>query len=122
MSHAPIILVVDDTPTVLRAVEKSLSRAGYEVLVAESGEDAMEVVGRVTHKIDLFILDITLPGMNGVDLAGEIERRRPGTPVLLMSGEGGNPGGAFAVIRKPFTIDEVLGRVREALGEGEPPS
>lgn len=83
--NASAILVVEDDEMVLRYVYDILTARGYNVLTASDGEEALEVASDAAH-IDAVITDIMMPGMNGDELAKEIETRFPGIPVLFMSG------------------------------------
>jgi two-component system, cell cycle sensor histidine kinase and response regulator CckA len=80
------ILVVEDDPLVRKAAIRSLSAAGYRVIVAGSGREALEVAAREKHAFDLLLTDVIMPGQNGRELADELRRSRPDLRVLYMSG------------------------------------
>jgi DNA-binding NtrC family response regulator len=116
------ILVVDDVGVVRRIAFRVLSEAGYRVFDAESAAEALEVLTTVKRPIDLAIVDVVMPEMSGVDLTRIIVDRWPNTRVLYMSAHQAevmvreglqDPGVMF--LAKPFTRDELLQKVREAL-------
>lgn len=124
--HSPSlgrILVVDDQPGNLRAVSMLLSRQGYEVLTAESGERALDLA-RECHA-DLILLDMLMPGMDGFDLLGLIKQdpqlRR--LPVVFLTAAHDRDllvrafdAGAVDYVTKPFMPEELLARVSAHVG------
>ena len=119
------ILVVDDSLSVRKALEKILNLHA-EVIVAKDAEDALEQLHASTVAPDLVITDVLMPGMSGFALAGELRRLSltASTPVMLMSGiidddvhRMAHEVGASAVVRKPFTAEELLPVIRRALAE-----
>jgi len=117
------ILVVEDEVEVRKTTAILLSRMGYETVGAGTADEALEILGTGEERVDLLFSDIVLPGgMNGVELAREARRLRPGLPVLFTSGyteesilrEGRlDPG--FELVSKPFDR-RILGRkIRETL-------
>ena len=84
MKRKARIMVVDDEIEIRRALQRSLTGHGYEVLVASSGESALEVIEQ--HPPDLILLDLGLPGMSGYELALAAKRLRPELRVLYTSG------------------------------------
>ncbi len=116
------ILVVEDDPLVRKAAFRSLSAAGYRVIVAGSGREALEVAAREEHAFDLLLTDVIMPGQNGRELADELRRRRPDLRVLYMSGyahdiisKAGMLDPGIEVLRKPFATSRLQERVRKAL-------
>lgn len=102
------ILLVDDDPAFLTQVRKMLSEAGYEVLEAPDGEGAARVLEERRGQIDLAIVDLLLPGVNGFELIGAISRRPNSVKVIATSGIfrdkelcAATTVGAHATIRKP---------------------
>jgi CheY-like chemotaxis protein len=118
------LLLVDDSEPVLALTGRILSRAGYEVITAPSGEWALSVAARHPASIDLLITDVMMPGMSGPQLAERLARSRSGLRVMYMTGyqraapDGTSmvPEGA-AVIEKPFKPDALLRQVRQVLSE-----
>jgi CheY-like chemotaxis protein len=90
---AQTILLVDDHRSVRTAVKAVLERAGHDVLVAPSGERAVELAKGHPGPIDVLVADVVMPGMDGFEVARSVRRLRPRAQVLFMSG---HLGGAFA--------------------------
>ena len=97
------VLLVDDEDLVRASTAGMLSELGYEVVEAASAEEALSLLDRVPH-IDGIITDHLMPGMTGVDLAQAIRVKRPGTPVLLLSGfaEAEGMQAELPLLAKPF--------------------
>jgi len=114
------VLVVEDEPAIRRLVARILGRRGYEVLAAPDGETGLRRFSE-REDIDLVLTDIVMPGLDGVGMAQELRARRPGLPVLFMSGYPGDnrPGldedDLAWLIEKPFTPDQLLERVEQVL-------
>lgn len=113
------ILVVDDERSLRITLAANLELEGFEVDMAEDAQAALERVR--ARAFDLVLTDIRMPGMNGVELFHEIRQLRPGLPVVLMTGfalEGlvdqALANGAFAVLPKPFTIEQVVATLASA--------
>lgn len=116
------VLVVEDDNVVRLVVREGLKRAGYHVLEARDGTEALEVVASHGSTIHLLLSDVVLPGMNGLELASRIEEAHPGLRTLFMSGhaeetvlEHGAPAGDLELLEKPFTRTTLTRRVRELL-------
>jgi two-component system, OmpR family, KDP operon response regulator KdpE len=113
------ILVVDDEPAIRRFLNTSLSAHGYAVFEAVTGEDALQSVPSV--RPDLVILDLGLPGISGVDVARSI-REWAQTPIIILSVREQESdkidaldAGADDYLTKPFSVGELLARMRAAL-------
>ncbi len=116
------LLVVDDEPAICDIAERILSRAGYRVLVATSGAQAIEVIDTGGHRVDLLLTDVVMPQMFGNELADHIAARQPQTRVLYMSGwadalteENGTLPPGTTVLAKPFSAAALLRAVRRVL-------
>jgi DNA-binding NtrC family response regulator len=116
------ILLVEDEPTVNRAVRKILERCGYSVLAAASAEEAKRLAVGHPGEIHLLLTDIVMPGMNGRDLAAHLRTLRPLMKRVFMSGYADIAvGSAFPsdetpdFLPKPFTRESLVGKVREVL-------
>ncbi len=109
------ILVVEDEPNLANGLEMNLSSEGYEVVVAGDGVSALELFGRITF--DLAILDIMMPGMDGITLCREI-RKTSHIPIIFLTAKDGDKDkvqglsvGADDYITKPFNLEELLHRI-----------
>jgi two-component system cell cycle sensor histidine kinase/response regulator CckA len=113
------VLIVDDERAVRELVAAALTRAGFAVRTASSGEEALDLEAR--HPVDLLVTDVILPKITGPELAERIRQRSPHTRVLFMSGYTGNAlsqddlraGSAF--LPKPFGATALIERVHEVL-------
>lgn len=117
------ILIVEDEPKVARAIEEGLVGEGYAVTVTHSGEEGFFLVN--TEIFDLMVLDLMLPGRDGLDILGALRRRGLGTPVLILSARDtvedrvqGLETGADDYLVKPFAFTELLARIRALLRRG----
>jgi signal transduction histidine kinase len=119
---ARTLLVVEDEGAVRELVRTALTRAGYRVLAARDGEEALTRAAAHAGRIDLLLTDVVMPGLNGRELALRFRQARPDARVLFMSGfasdviaaDGGLLGDS-ELLMKPFTPDELLSSVRSAL-------
>jgi len=116
------LLVVEDNPEVLNLNRTVLETFGYRIIEAVDGEDAVEQFSRHQQEIDLIIMDVVMPKMNGRRAYMEIAKIRPEVKVLFMSGytadivlEKGITADDFNFIHKPVTPMELLRRIRELL-------
>lgn len=114
------VLVVDDETAIRRFLRTSLSSQGFRVLEAENGRSALDQVKR--HHIDLLILDLGLPDMDGAEIIGRLRQSGSSVPILVLSSRTDEQGkvdaldmGADDYVTKPFGMDELLARVRAAL-------
>ncbi|QOZ09261.1 response regulator [Bradyrhizobium sp. CCBAU 51765] len=101
------VLVVDDEPAVLDAIGDMLEGLGCQVIRAQSGADALDRLKQNEH-ISILITDISMPGMDGHELAELARRVRPKLKVLQLSGREPRRGG-LPMIRKPFSFEELAG-------------
>jgi CheY-like chemotaxis protein len=116
------ILVVEDEPAVRKLVSSTLRELGYQVTEAQDGNEALMLLEGI-ESLDLLLSDVVLPGkLSGRDLVIHVERERPGTQTLLMSGyaskvlmEGGDLRPVPELLNKPFRKDELARKVRSAL-------
>lgn len=113
------ILVVEDEEKLARFVELELLHEGYEVSKAANGRVALEMAA--AGQFDLILLDIMLPGLNGLEVLRRLQQDNP-TPVILLTARdavmdkvAGLDAGAVDYITKPFAIEELLARIRVAL-------
>jgi CheY-like chemotaxis protein len=117
----PTILLAEDEASVRRLVRKIFERAGYSVLVAEDGHQALQIANEHRGDINLLVADIQMPRMTGPDLARELRRSRPNLRVMLMSGypEGVLDTG-WTFLQKPFPAEAVLDKVKQVLNTALP--
>ena len=118
------ILVVEDTASARRSMQRVLRAAGFRVLSAPNGKKALAVFNSHQERIDLLLADWMMPGMSGGELAEKLSSLKPSLKVLLVSGYQGShdiPAGCRAsLIRKPFAGNALIGRIRAVLNhEGE---
>jgi signal transduction histidine kinase len=110
------VLVVDDDEDLRRMVERVLRRAGYTVMTAASGIEALARVRAAPDEIDLLLTDIVMPGMTGHELFRELVVERPRLLVVFMSGyHPGVPIDPLRFVAKPFDRDTLLGAVADVL-------
>ena len=119
------ILVVEDEQAVRAVISTVLQSHGYEVLLAASGQEALDLATTLPQPIDLLLSDVVMPGMNGRQLAEQFSRAWPDTRVLLMSGytddvlvrTGANAGLPF--LNKPFSPSQLLRAISQVLSQGQ---
>jgi two-component system, cell cycle sensor histidine kinase and response regulator CckA len=118
LSGNQTILMVDDEDLLLTMGKTILSDYGYHVLTASSGQKALEVLSHEETSVDLVITDLVMPAMSGRELVEQIRQLLPDIRIICTSGYVGPPGqeddGAY--LQKPFTSQELLLKVKEALG------
>ncbi len=119
MTKKPVILVVDDEPQILRVMRASLPPRGYEVVTARSGQEALDRIQK--EMPNLIILDLVMPEMSGLEVCRQV-REFSSIPILVLSAKGSEHDkvtaldfGADDCITKPFSMDELLARVRAIL-------
>lgn len=122
MTHT--ILVVDDSPTVVKFVSFSLKNSGYEVLTATDGMDALEKVSRLERRVDLVITDLNMPNLDGYGLIATLRENAEysKTPIIILSSEEGEDlqkrgmqVGASSYLVKPFNASSLLNEVHKYL-------
>ena len=116
------ILVVEDEAAVRELACEFLKSAGYSVLEAKNGGEALEILAHNAKTIHLVLADMIMPKMGGAELAERLKKERPELKVLFMSGYSEHAGevsvqiSPHAILTKPFSIATLIGRVREVLG------
>jgi two-component system cell cycle sensor histidine kinase/response regulator CckA len=115
------VLIAEDEPAVRNLVASALRRDGYRLLVASSAEEALGLADAHDGRIDLLLTDAIMPGRSGLELANLMVARRPGLPVIVMSGyteENLAISGLsepVSLLQKPFTPGDLRRRIREVL-------
>lgn len=114
------ILIVDDEKNIVTSLQEILNDEGYDIVTAEDGLDALEIVQ--SEPPDLVLLDIWIPGMDGIEVLQAIKTYHPEIEVLVMSGHGtidtavkATKLGAYDFIEKPFSLDQLVLSVKKAL-------
>ena len=114
------LLVVDDEPSILTLLKFNLEQSGFEVLTAENGNDALEIA--TTEDLTLIVLDLMLPGMDGMDVCKTLRQEKINTPILMLTAKDdefdkilGLELGADDYMTKPFSPREVVARVKAIL-------
>ena len=123
LGAASRILVVDDEPSVRESVRYALEQEGFDVTLAADGEEAERWIS--DDRFDLLILDIMMPGKSGLDITREVRAHSP-VPIILLTAKDaevdkvvGLEVGADDYVTKPFSVRELLGRVRAQLRRRE---
>jgi two-component system nitrogen regulation response regulator NtrX len=115
------VLVVDDDPSIIETFGAILRSEGYEVLTASSGRDAVALARQ--EPVDLILLDLVMPGMDGLAALPQLREARPTAPVVILCADVEPDGeveafgsGAVAVLLKPPDVDKLLRMVEELTG------
>jgi CheY-like chemotaxis protein len=113
------ILVAEDEASVRRFLVTVLERAGYQVLAAVDGSEAIAILGNAATVIDAVISDVDMPGASGLEVVAFAEASRPGVGLILASGTnlwtGEQAVAGVILLQKPFTIDELMNAIEAAL-------
>jgi len=119
----PVILIVDDETTILQSLSGILSDEGYETLTATNGYEALKIIE--AESPDLVLLDIWMPGMDGLETLQEIKRTNPFLQVIFISGHGtietavkATKLGGYDFIEKPLSIEKIVVTINNALNFG----
>jgi two-component system phosphate regulon response regulator PhoB len=124
-THQPLILIVEDEEDMRNGLQHNLEFEGYRTMTAAAGEEGLQKA--LTKMADLVILDVMLPQRNGFDILKTLRERGVKTPVVLLTSKGlesdkleGFARGADDYVTKPFSISELLARVRAVLARTAP--
>ncbi len=116
----PAVLIVDDETTIIESLEGILSDDGFEVIHAFNGYEALKKVE--SESPDIVLLDIWMPGMDGIETLKEIKNIAPNLPVVMITGHGtiesavdATKSGAYDFLEKPLSIDKVMVTINNAL-------
>jgi two-component system KDP operon response regulator KdpE len=119
VSTQPLVLVADDEPRITKLVSLALNAEGFRVVTASGGEEALQKAEEV--RPDIILLDIVMPGIDGIEVMRQLRERRP-VPVILLTARGATSDkakgldlGADDYVAKPFDLDELAARVRAVL-------
>lgn len=122
----PSLLIIDDDNSLRDALRRTLHKEGYTIMEADEGRQALKQLER--SQVDLVLLDIFMPGKEGLETLAELRRSYQGVKVIAMSG-GGMKGhrdilevarlmGASRILTKPFTREALMEAVEQLLAEG----
>ena len=116
----PTVLIVDDEPSILQPFEGLLTDEGFKVMTASNGYEALQIIEQ--DPPDIVLLDIWMPGIDGIETLKEIRAKNPRIPVIMVTGHGtietavnATKIGAFDFIEKPLSIDKVIVAINNAL-------
>jgi len=115
----PKVLVIDDEEDFLETIVKRLIRRGIDAVGVDSGEEALRVLQK--QSFDVVILDVRMPGMDGIETLRELKKRTPLTEVIMLTGHGsiesgihGMQLGAFDYVIKPADFEELFEKLNQA--------
>jgi len=118
------ILVIDDDRHMRTACSRVLSKAGWTVICAETGEEGLKELRSGEQKIDVVLVDQLMPGLSGEDVLARIHTLDPNLPVVIMTGSATDEStieqkrqGAFDCLGKPFTPDQLRDVITKAVGK-----
>jgi len=121
------IIVIEDDPAILRGLKDNLEYESYEVLTATDGEQGYQLIRE--HPPDLIVLDLMMPKMDGYELCRKVRSEGGTTPILMLTARGeemdrvhGLDMGADDYVTKPFSVPELLARIRAILRRVLPPT
>lgn len=113
------LLLVDDEEQFLSTTKKLLEKRGVDTITCTNGFDALEILRK--RRIDVVVLDIKMPGIDGIDVLTRIKRDHPAVEVILLTGHAsvesaveGLKLGAFEYLTKPSRVSEIMAKVEEA--------
>jgi DNA-binding response OmpR family regulator len=117
---AETVLVVEDDPSILRGLQMNLGLEGFKTICAHDGEEGLAMMR--SHKPDLILLDLMLPKLGGLDVIRQLRAHDPDTPLIVLSAKDQEGDkvlalslGADDYVTKPFSVVEVIARIRVAL-------
>ena len=119
----PAVLLVDDEAAFVETMAKRLGKRGLKIYSALSGQEALDMLkDGGPSKVDVVILDVKMPGMDGLATLAEIKKRHPNVEVVMLTGHAtvenaieGMKGGAFDYLMKPCDLDQLLAKIAEAV-------
>jgi two-component system nitrogen regulation response regulator NtrX len=117
-----VVLIVDDEEGILESLSGIFEDEGYDVLTSSSGEDALRILKEQEQSPDLMLLDVWLPGIDGIQALKEIKSLKPDLPIIMISGHGNielavkaTRMGAYDFLEKPLSLERVLLAAQRAL-------
>jgi two-component system, cell cycle sensor histidine kinase and response regulator CckA len=128
VESAGTLLVVDDEAAIRSVAHRVLTTAGYQVVMASNGDEAVRLLRDPDLALDMVLTDIVMPGMTGAAFTAQVRALRPGLPILFMSGydrpdiAAGGIDPFAPIISKPFSRPALLAKVSQMLTAGAGPS
>ncbi|MBA2880330.1 DNA-binding NtrC family response regulator [Desulfosalsimonas propionicica] len=117
----PFVMLVDDESDFIETMSKRLQKRGFKVLTATEGKGALELVGK-NRNLEVMILDVKMPGMDGIEVLREMKKSYPLIEVIMLTGHAtiesaidGMKIGAFDYLMKPCNIEQLSQKVQEAV-------
>ena len=117
---APFIMLVDDEVPFVETISKRLGKRNIKTVSAFSGEEGLETL-KTNAELDVIVLDVKMPGMNGLETLAEIKKASPLTEVIMLTGHGtmesaidGMKLGAFDYLMKPCDIEDLVSKIKAA--------
>ncbi|MDO9579279.1 MAG: response regulator transcription factor [Bacteroidales bacterium] len=118
------ILIIEDDISILRGLKDNLEYESYSVITETNGKNGLKIA--LDKRVDLLLLDIMLPGLNGYEIYRKVRNEKPGLPIIILTARGsemdkvsGLDIGADDYITKPFSLPELLARIRAAFRRTE---
>jgi CheY-like chemotaxis protein len=127
-NHGETLMIIDDEPLMIELFKQFMSKRGYRVVTALSGAEALEAFDAENGAVDVVITDMSLPLMDGIEIAQAIAARAPNIPVLIATGHDksiaqyGLPENVVAVIQKPYQNRVLAEQIRAILDARQPQS
>ena len=115
------LLIVDDEPLMTDLFRQMMSRQGYTVLIANGGNEALAMVENTESPVNLIVLDMNMPDMNGLETAHALEQQHPAIPILIATGLGSDaseanlPSNVVGIVQKPYQGRALAERIRAIL-------
>lgn len=121
------VLIVEDEPGISRMLERGLTANGHKAMSADNGHDGLRLA--LDEDVDVVLLDIMLPGLDGHEVLKRIRRKKPSLPVLMLTARDELPGkvaaldsGADDYMTKPFAFEELIARIRALIRRNDQPT
>ena len=118
--NAPFVLLVDDEIPFVETMTKRLTKRKLRVIMAFNGQEALEKIGK-NRDLDIVILDVKMPGMDGIETLGEIKKAHPLIEVIMLTGHAtvesaieGMQVGAYDYLMKPCDLEQLMLKVEQA--------
>ena len=118
--NAPFVLLVDDEEPFVETMTKRLTKRNLRVIMAFNGQEALEKIGK-NQNLDVVILDVKMPGMDGIETLGEIKKNFPLIEVIMLTGHAtvesaieGMKSGAYDYLMKPCDLEQLMLKVEQA--------